>query len=120
MPQFGINDVRMHARLIAAGQRAEQHEMAAYGTLVARVKRWARRESRMQRLEQTLSEAKAADAKLTEFAEGGINHRRLTRWKATKKTTRGKRLSGRKRLRPRGDRSLLSAPPSFGLADPAE
>ena len=62
----------MDACLIAAGQRAEHYEMAAYGTLVA----WARamgHDEAADLLQQTLDEEKAADEKLSELAEGGIN-----------------------------------------------
>ena len=62
----------MDACLVASGQRAEHYEMAAYGTLVA----WARALGHAEvatLLEQTLNEEKAADAKLTKLAEGGIN-----------------------------------------------
>jgi ferritin-like metal-binding protein YciE len=62
----------MDACLIAAGQRAEHYEMAAYGTLVA----WARamgHEEAADLLQQTLDEEKAADEKLSGLAEGGIN-----------------------------------------------
>jgi ferritin-like metal-binding protein YciE len=62
----------MDACLIAAGQRAEHYEMAAYGTLVA----WARamgHEDTADLLQQTLDEEKAADEKLSGLAEGGIN-----------------------------------------------
>jgi ferritin-like metal-binding protein YciE len=62
----------MDACLIAAGQRAEHYEMAAYGTLVA----WARamgHEKAADLLQETLDEEKAADEKLTGLAEGGIN-----------------------------------------------
>ena len=62
----------MDACLIAAGQRAEHYEMAAYGTLVA----WARamgHEEAANLLQETLDEEKAADEKLSEIAEGGIN-----------------------------------------------
>jgi len=62
----------MDACLIAAGQRAEHYEMAAYCTLVA----WARvmgHEEAAVLLEQILEEEKAADDKLTQLAEGGIN-----------------------------------------------
>ena len=62
----------MDACLIAAGQRAEHYEMAAYGTLVA----WARamgHEEAAELLQQTLDEEKAADEKLSGLAEGGIN-----------------------------------------------
>jgi ferritin-like metal-binding protein YciE len=62
----------MDACLIAAGQRAEHYEMAAYGTLVA----WARamgHDEAAELLQQTLDEEKAADEKLSGLAEGGIN-----------------------------------------------
>ena len=62
----------MDACLIASGQRAEHYEMAAYGTLVA----WARamgHDDAADLLQETLDEEKAADQKLSELAEGGIN-----------------------------------------------
>jgi ferritin-like metal-binding protein YciE len=62
----------LDACLIAAGQRAEHYEMAAYGTLVA----WARvmgHEEEADLLQQTLDEEKAADEKLSGLADGGIN-----------------------------------------------
>ena len=65
-------DDTMDACLIAAGQRAEHYEMAAYGTLVA----WARAMGHTQAadlLQETLDEEKAADEKLSSLAEGGIN-----------------------------------------------
>ena len=67
-----FDEATMDACLIAAGQRAEHYEMAAYGTLVA----WARamgHDEAAGLLEETLEEEKAADAKLTSLAEGGIN-----------------------------------------------
>jgi ferritin-like metal-binding protein YciE len=60
------------ACLIAAAQRAEHYEMAAYGTLVA----WARamgHDDAAELLQETLDEEKAADEKLNSLAEGGIN-----------------------------------------------
>lgn len=62
----------MDACLIAGGQRAEHYEMAAYGTLVAWAKAMGHTEA-AELLEEILEEEKAADAKLTELAEGGIN-----------------------------------------------
>ena len=62
----------MDACLIAAGQRAEHYEMAAYGTLVA----WARamgHAKAAELLQETLDEEKNADEKLSSLAEGGIN-----------------------------------------------
>ncbi len=67
-----FDDDTMDACLIAAGQRAEHYEMAAYGTLVA----WARamgHTDAADRLQETLDEEKAADKKLSALAEGGIN-----------------------------------------------
>jgi len=69
----GFNGATMDACLIAAGQRAEHYEMAAYGTLIA----WARTmgyEEAAGLLEQTLDEEQAADETLSALAEGGINH----------------------------------------------
>lgn len=67
-----FDDAAMDACLIAAGQRAEHYEMAAYGTLVA----WARamgHDEAAGLLQQNLDEEKAADEKLSSLAEGGIN-----------------------------------------------
>jgi ferritin-like metal-binding protein YciE len=67
-----FDETTMDACLIAAGQRAEHYEMAAYGTLVA----WAqamRHTDAAKLLQQTLDEEKAADKKLSGLAEGGIN-----------------------------------------------
>jgi ferritin-like metal-binding protein YciE len=67
-----FDDATMDACLIAAGQRAEHYEMAAYGTLVA----WARamgHDEAADLLQQNLDEEKAADEKLSALAEGGIN-----------------------------------------------
>ncbi len=67
-----FDDATMDACLVASGQRAEHYEMAAYGTLIA----WAKalgHDDVATLLEQTLNEEKAADAKLTKLAEGGIN-----------------------------------------------
>jgi len=67
-----FDETTMDACLIAAGQRAEHYEMAAYGTLVA----WAQamgHTDAAKLLQQTLDEEKAADKKLSGLAEGGIN-----------------------------------------------
>ena len=64
-----FDEATMDACLIAAGQRAEHYEMAAYGTLVA----WARAMGHAEAadlLQQTLDEEKAADEKLSELAAG--------------------------------------------------
>jgi ferritin-like metal-binding protein YciE len=67
-----FDEATMDAALIAAGQRAEHYEMAAYGTLVA----WATTlgESDVAALlQETLDEEKTADLKLSALAEGGMN-----------------------------------------------
>jgi ferritin-like metal-binding protein YciE len=67
-----LDEDTLDAALIAAGQRAEHYEMAAYGTLVA----WAQVMGHDQAaglLEEILGEEKAADKKLSSLAEGGIN-----------------------------------------------
>jgi ferritin-like metal-binding protein YciE len=67
-----FDDSTMDACLIAAGQRAEHYEMAAYGTLIA----WARAMGHTEvadLLQENLDEEKAADEKLSALAEGGIN-----------------------------------------------
>ena len=69
--QDGPDDVK-DAALIAAAQRVEHYEMAAYGTLVA----WAQvleHTEAADLLQETLDEEKAADEKLSAIAEGGIN-----------------------------------------------
>jgi ferritin-like metal-binding protein YciE len=67
-----FDETTMDACLIAAAQRVEHYEMAAYGTLVA----WARamgHEEAAGLLQQTLDEEKTTDEKLSALAEGGIN-----------------------------------------------
>ena len=67
-----FDETTMDACLIAAGQRAEHYEMAAYGTLIA----WAKimgHDEAAELLEQNLEEEKAADEKLSSLAEDGIN-----------------------------------------------
>src|SRR6476469_3900328 len=67
-----FDEPTMDACLIAAGQRAEHYEMAAYGTLVA----WAKvmgHDEAADLLEEILNEEKAADQKLTSLGEGGSN-----------------------------------------------
>lgn len=67
-----FDETTMDACLIAAGQRAEHYEMAAYGTLVAWAQAMGHGEA-AKLLQQTLDEEKAADKKLSGLAEGGIN-----------------------------------------------
>jgi len=67
-----FDETTMDACLIAAGQRAEHYEMAAYGTLIAWAEAMGHTEA-VTLLRETLDEEKAADKKLTSLAEGGIN-----------------------------------------------
>jgi ferritin-like metal-binding protein YciE len=62
----------MDAGIIAGAQRAEHYEMAAYGSVIAWAKAMGHDEV-ASLLAETLEEEKAADAKLTALAEGGIN-----------------------------------------------
>ena len=62
----------LDAGIIAGAQRAEHYEMAAYGSLMA----WARalgHDDVAELLSASLEEEKAADKKLTELAEAGLN-----------------------------------------------
>jgi ferritin-like metal-binding protein YciE len=67
-----FDETTMDACLIAAGQRAEHYEMAAYGTLIAWAQAMGHTEA-AKLLQQTFDEEKAADNKLSGLAEGGIN-----------------------------------------------
>ncbi len=62
----------LDAALIAAAQRAEHYEIAAYGTARA-FARQVGNEYAVELLEQTLDDEKAADQKLTMIAEGSVN-----------------------------------------------
>jgi ferritin-like metal-binding protein YciE len=72
MMEEDFDETTMDACLIAAGQRAEHYEMAAYGTMVAWAKAMGHTDA-AELLQQTLDEEKAADEKLTSLAESGIN-----------------------------------------------
>jgi len=61
------------AGIIAGAQRVEHYETAAYGNVIA----WARamgHEEIASLLHKTLEEEKAANEKLTNIGEGGLNH----------------------------------------------
>jgi ferritin-like metal-binding protein YciE len=62
----------MDACLIAAAQRAEHYEIAAYGTLVAWAKTMGQNDA-ADLLQEILDEEKAADEKLNAIAESGVN-----------------------------------------------
>ncbi|MFZ0604787.1 MAG: ferritin-like domain-containing protein [Roseiarcus sp.] len=64
----------MDAALIAAAQAVEHYEMTRYGTLIA----WAKtlgRDDFATVLKANLSEEEAADKKLTQIAESGVNQK---------------------------------------------
>ena len=67
-----FDDSTMDACLIAAGQRAEHYEIAAYGTLIAWAQAMGHTEA-AKLLQQTLEEEEGADEKLSALAESGIN-----------------------------------------------
>jgi ferritin-like metal-binding protein YciE len=60
------------AALISAAQRVEHYEIAAYGCLITFAQTLGHDDA-AGLLKQTLSEEEAADDKLTQLAEGGIN-----------------------------------------------
>jgi ferritin-like metal-binding protein YciE len=67
-----FDEATMDAILIAAGQRAEHYEIAAYNTLIA----WARAMGHVEAadlLRDTLREERASEERLSAIAEGGIN-----------------------------------------------
>lgn len=66
----------LDAGLITAAQRVEHYEIAAYGTAVE----WARllgHDGASKLLQKTLDEESAANEKLTDLAEGGVNEAAL-------------------------------------------
>jgi ferritin-like metal-binding protein YciE len=64
----------LDAAIIAAAQAVEHYEITRYGTLVEWAKQLGRADCASV-LEQNLNEEKAADKKLTQLAESGINRR---------------------------------------------
>lgn len=71
MEEEGAPEV-MDAALIAAAQRVEHYEMAAYGCLRTYAQLLGHDEA-VRLLQETLAEEEAADEKLTALGEGGIN-----------------------------------------------
>jgi ferritin-like metal-binding protein YciE len=62
----------LDAALIASAQKVEHYEMATYGCLRTYAQLLGHDQA-AKLLEQTLAEEEAADKKLTQLAEGGIN-----------------------------------------------
>ena len=104
-----LGESTLDAALIAAGQRAEHYEMAAYGTLVA----WAQAMGHQEAagiLEGILREEKAADKALSSLAENGINRRAAAsgsedRDAKTRKSSATVEGDAGKSSRPKGNRS---------------
>jgi ferritin-like metal-binding protein YciE len=65
------------AGIISAAQRVEHYEMAAYGCLRSYAEILGHTEA-ARLLDQTLQEEEAADEKLSQLAEGGINRAAAT------------------------------------------
>jgi ferritin-like metal-binding protein YciE len=72
----GDEDVR-DAALIAAAQRVEHYEMAAYGTVRNLARRLGHEEA-AELLQETLDEEGAADKKLTQIADASVNRKAAT------------------------------------------
>jgi ferritin-like metal-binding protein YciE len=65
-------DAVLDAALIAAAQKVEHYEIASYGCLITYAGLLGDQDAE-KLLKQTLGEEEAADKKLTELGEGGIN-----------------------------------------------
>ncbi len=72
MIQSGGDENAHDAALIAAAQRVEHYEIAAYGTARTLADRLERRDAAEQ-LDATLAEEKSADSKLNAIAEREVN-----------------------------------------------
>jgi ferritin-like metal-binding protein YciE len=66
------NDPVLDAALIAAAQKVEHYEIAAYGCLITYAGLLGERDIE-QLLKETLAEEEATDEALTALGEGGIN-----------------------------------------------
>jgi ferritin-like metal-binding protein YciE len=76
MEEDGEPEVK-DAALIASAQKVEHYEIAAYGCLRAYAELLGYSEA-AQLLQQNLQEEEAADKKLNQLAEGGINEQAAT------------------------------------------
>jgi ferritin-like metal-binding protein YciE len=66
------DDQVLNAALVAAAQAVEHYEITRYGTLIAWAKQLGRNDCASV-LQKNLDEEKAADRKLTQIAEAGLN-----------------------------------------------
>lgn len=107
----------LDAGIIAAAQRCEHYEMAAYGTLREYARLMGHAEVQAL-LESTLSEEKQADQKLTVLAESGVNALALRDGQQTMGEKDGERVVSRAVAHE--ERAHASdARPSGGAARPA-
>ncbi len=67
-----VEEPALNAALVAAAQRVEHYEIAAYGTLIAYARQLGHDDA-AELLEETLNEEKETDQKLTELAETVLN-----------------------------------------------
>jgi ferritin-like metal-binding protein YciE len=74
--QDGGADAALDAALIAAAQRVEHYEIAAYGSACTYAEELGHDEA-LKLLKQTLDEEERTDKQLTQIAEGGINQRAM-------------------------------------------
>jgi ferritin-like metal-binding protein YciE len=99
----GLDGAAMDAALIAAAQRVEHYEIAAYGTLAA----WAQQlglPDAVTLLRETLDEESAADEKLSMLAERGINEAASTAGEEEEESESGRRGGASSRKRSGGNR----------------
>lgn len=102
MKESGEDDVR-DAGLIAAAQRVEHYEIAAYGTLCAYAEMLGRKDD-LKLLQRTLKEEKDTDKKLTDLAMKTVNpsalHQTQSKPGSSRQSSRG-RATGRSASRGR-------------------
>jgi ferritin-like metal-binding protein YciE len=67
-----VEEPALNAALVAAAQRVEHYEIAAYGSLIAFARQLGHDDA-VELLEETLNEEKETDQKLTELAESMLN-----------------------------------------------
>ena len=111
-----FDEATMDACLIAAGQRAEHYEMAAYGTLVAWAQAMGHNEA-AELLQETLDEEKAADEKLSAPGRGRHQPGRGRRGASRGRGRRGRRRVASAAGRGRKPRRHANG---TGVAEPVE
>ena len=104
----------LDAGLIAAAQRVEHYEIAAYGTLRSYAKVLGHKNA-AKLLEKTLKEEEATDQLLSNLAEGGINEKAVSPPEEEQKD-RGKTLVGKAIKAVAEATGLASEPPKKAKA----